>query len=112
MAGPDAEQQDVETDHPHTPAPGADPRPTAGPTIHAAEGIDATLLPPEWECVQALRRGAYRTRGCTASSGFARRTGAAPTGDRRADGPDGPQRDARALFARWLVAQGRLNEGD
>jgi hypothetical protein len=103
----------VETDHLHTPAPGAEHRPTAGPTIHEAEGIDATLLAPEWECVQALRRGGVSDSGLYRLLRLRTvyRRGADPATD-GLDGPDGLQRDQRALFARWLVAQGRLNEGD
>jgi hypothetical protein len=76
------------------------------PEVGAGAGLDAALPRREWECVHSLWRA-----GVT-DAGFLRLLRLRDAYRRHADpATDGLQRDPRALFARWLVAQGRLNEG-
>jgi hypothetical protein len=76
------------------------------PEIGEGAGLDAALPEAEWECVLSLRR-----EGVT-DAGFLRLLRLRTVYRRDADpATDGLQRDPRALFARWLVAQGRLHEG-
>jgi len=100
----------METARPHRPTPPTEPPietpPGERPELAAGNGLDAALSRREWACVLALWREGV------ADAGFLRllrlrtayRSHAAPA-------TDGLERDPRARFARWLVAQGRLNEG-
>jgi hypothetical protein len=68
--------------------------------------VDASLPKADWDCVLQLRRagvtdaGLYRLLRLRTTY----RTSVTPAAD-------GLERDARALFARWLVAHGVLHEG-
>ena len=72
-------------------------------------GLDAALPEGEWECVLTLRRQGVTDAGLLRLLRL--RTAYRRDADPETDGRDGLQRDPRALFARWLVAQGRLHEG-
>src|SRR5262245_26434753 len=94
---------------PPTETPSGSPNGPPGgesPELGASAGLDAGLPRREWECVHSLWRG-----GVT-DAGFLRLLRLRTVYRRDADpATDGLQRDPRALFARWLVAHGRLNEG-
>jgi hypothetical protein len=76
-------------------------------------GLDAALPEGEWGCVLSLQREGVTDAGLLRLLRLRTvyRRHADPATDGRCE-PHGLQRDPRALFARWLVAQGRLNEGD
>ena len=96
----------METARPLGPASPTETSLRARPALGASAGLDAALSRREWECVLSLWREGV------ADAGFLRllrlrtayRSHAAPA-------TDGLEHDPRARFARWLVAQGRLNEG-
>jgi hypothetical protein len=104
----------METARPLGPPPSSEApaggRPETDPESGEPAGLDAALPEAEWECVLTLRRA-----GVT-DAGFLRLLRLRIVYRRDADPvTDGlqrdPRRDPRALFARWLVAQGHLNEG-
>ena len=72
-----------------------------------APAVDATLPAGEWDCVLALRRGGVTDGGLY-------RLLRLRTRYRQQTQPatDGLEADPRAQFARWLVPQGRLHEGE
>jgi hypothetical protein len=91
---------------PHRPAAPAETPSGERPALAASSGLDAALPRREWECVLSLRREGVD------DAGFLRLLRLRTAYRRHADPvTDGLQRDPRALFARWLVAHGRLNEG-
>jgi hypothetical protein len=82
--------------------------------IHPAGAVDATLPEPDWERVCELRRAGVTDAGMyrllQLRTWYRRGGGSATDGTDGTDGTDDFERNPRALFARWLVAQGRLNE--
>jgi hypothetical protein len=94
----------METDRPlaQTPAP-TNPLATR---LGGTETVDAVLPKADWESVLDLRREGVTDAGLY-------RLLRLRTAYRRSVDPvtDGLELDAKALFARWLVAQGHLNEG-
>ena len=75
-------------------------------------GLDAALPEGEWECVLTLLREGVGDAGLLRLLRLRTRyrRDADPATDGRG-GRNGLRRDPRALFARWLVAQGRLDQG-
>ena len=103
----------MEIARPSGPASPSQTPPGECPQLGQGAGLDAALPEGEWECVFSLRREGVTDTGLLRLLRLRTlyRRDADPATD-GLDGPDGLQRDPRALFARWLVAQGRLNEGD
>jgi hypothetical protein len=97
----------MDTDRSRAPAPpsGTPVWQTAAPDGVAA--VDVALADGDWERVVSLRREGVTDAGLY-------RLLRLRTRYRRAAHPatDGLEQDGRALFGRWLVAQGRLHEGD
>ena len=80
--------------------------PAAAPAIAAAPPmLDASLPRADWKLFAALQH-----QGIT-GAGLERLLLLRATRRRRDPATDGMERDPRALFARWLVDQGRLHEG-
>ena len=95
----------METARPLGPASPAEPPIRERSELGAGAGLDAALSRREWACVLSLWR-----EGVT-DAGLLRLLRLRDAYRRHANpGTDGLERDPRALFARWLVAQGRLNE--
>ena len=95
----------METARPLGPASPAETPSREGPALASSAGLDAALPGREWECVLALWR-----EGVT-DAGLLRLLRLRDAYRRHANpATDGLEPDPRALFARWLVAQGRLNE--
>jgi hypothetical protein len=75
--------------------------------LRDTEALDATLADDDWPLVQQLWRSGMTNRDIY---GLLRlRLAARHRGDPSADGLE---TDPKAQFARWLVQQGRLHEGD
>jgi hypothetical protein len=102
----------METARPRGPAPSSETPPGECVRLGEGAGLDAALPAGEWECVRSLQRGGVSDAGLLRLLRLRTlyRRDADPATD-GLDRPHGLQRDPRALFARWLVAQGRLNEG-
>ena len=94
----------METDRPlaHPPATGA--RPAMRP--RSTDTADATWSEADWRCLFFLRREGVTDPGLRRLLRLRRAYHGSVD-----PATDGLERDARALFARWLVAQGRLHEG-
>ena len=71
-----------------------------------SDPADATWSEADWKCVFFLRRGGVTDSGLRRLLRLRRAYHGSVD-----PATDGLERDARALFARWLVAQGRLHEG-
>ena len=99
----------METARPPGPASPPQTPPGERPQLGQGTGLDAALPEGEWECVLTLRRQGVTDAGLLRLLRL--RTVYRRDADPETDGRDGLQRDPRALFARWLVAQGRLHEG-
>jgi len=96
----------METARPLGPTPPAEARGGERPELETIAGLDAALPRRVWECVHSLWRAGVD------DAGLLRLLRLRDAYRRHADpATDGLQHDPRALFARWLVAQGRLNEG-
>ena len=94
----------METSRPLALTPAAGTRTVTRPGI--SDTADATWSEADWRCVVFLRRGGVSDPGLRRLLRL-RRTYHGVVDP----ATDGLERDARALFARWLVAQGRLHEG-
>jgi hypothetical protein len=96
----------METARPLGPTSPTHTRTGERPALAPSAGLDAALPRREWECVLSLWRGGVD------DAGLLRLLRLRDAYRRHADpATDGLQHHPRALFARWLVAQGRLNEG-
>jgi hypothetical protein len=96
----------METARPLGPTPPTQTRTGERPELGASAGLDVALPRREWGCVLSLWREGVD------DAGLLRLLRLRDAYRRHADPvTDGLQHDPRALFARWLVAQGRLNEG-